>query len=199
MQGYSLPMDARHEHILVQQVLAGNAAEFEKIVAAHAPKIIRLAYRLTGNRDEAEDLAQEAFLRLYRALPKFRGDSTLGTWLYRTVTRLAIDHLRREKLRRAVFFFSRENEDDPVDYAADPAASPRDQLLAAERRRRLRQALGQLSARQRAVFVLRHDEGLPLKEIAAMLGLSEGTVKIHLHRAVNLLRSQLQDLAEAGR
>lgn len=192
-------MDARHEHILVQQVLAGHAAEFEKIVAAHAPKIIRLAYRLTGNHDEAEDLAQEAFLRLYRALPKFRGDSTLGTWLYRTVTRLAIDHLRREKLRRAVFFFSREGEDDPVDYAADPAASPRDELLAAERRHRLRQALGQLSARQRAVFVLRHDEGLPLKEIAAMLGLSEGTVKIHLHRAVNLLRSQLQDLAEAGR
>lgn len=60
-------MDARHEHILVQQVLAGHAAEFEKIVTSHAPKIIRLAYRLTGNRDEAEDLAQEAFLRLYRA------------------------------------------------------------------------------------------------------------------------------------
>jgi RNA polymerase sigma-70 factor, ECF subfamily len=189
-------MDARTEYILVQQVMAGNTADFEKIVTAYSPKIIRLAYRLVGNREEAEDLAQEAFLRLYRALPGFRGDSSIGTWLYRTVSRLAIDFLRRERIRRKIFFFRRHEEEDPGENVADPGASPRERLLAAERRRHLRQALEQLSPQQRAVFILRHDEELPLREIAELLGLQEGTVKSHLHRAVNILRRELQGLSE---
>ena len=189
-------MDARTEYILVQQVVAGNTADFEKIVATYSPKIIRLAYRLVGNREEAEDLAQEAFLRLYRALPSFRGDSTLGTWLYRAVSRLAIDFLRRESIRRKIFFFRRYEEEDPGESVADSGASPRDTLLAAERQRRLQQALLQLSPQQRTVFVLRHDEELPLKEIAALLDLREGTVKTHLHRAVTMLRRELKDLSE---
>jgi RNA polymerase sigma-70 factor, ECF subfamily len=196
-QEYPLPMDIRTEKILVQQVISGDSSEFETIVAAHSQRVIRLAWRLVGSRDDAEDIAQDAFLRLYRALPEFRGECSVGTWLYQTVSRLAIDFLRRERLRRKIFWFRRQDEDeDPVENIADPAASPRQRLLASERRQRLRRALHQLSPRQRAVFVLRHDEGMPLKEIAGLLGMEEGTAKVHLHRAVAKLGKELADLVE---
>ncbi len=182
---------------LLELLRAGHPGAFEQLVASQASRLINLAYRLVGNRAEAEEIAQEGFLRLHRSLHRFRGECSLSSYLYRIVTRLAIDHLRRERLRRKVFFFRRQNEDlDPVEMAADAAASPRDRLQAQETGRRLQVALGGLSARQRTVFVLRHQEGMALKEIAETLGLEEGTVKVHLHRAVKALRVALEDLRE---
>ncbi len=182
---------------LLELLRAGHPGAFEQLVASQASRLINLAYRLVGNRAEAEEIAQEGFLRLHRSLHRFRGECSLASYLYRIVTRLAIDHLRRERLRRKVFFFRRQNEDlDPVEMAADDAASPRDRLQARETGRRLQVALGGLSARQRTVFVLRHQEGMALKEIAETLGLEEGTVKVHLHRAVKALRVALEDLRE---
>jgi RNA polymerase sigma-70 factor, ECF subfamily len=195
--GYPLRMDARTEQILLGQARSGDAAGFEKLVLAHSSRVINLAFRLVGNREEAEDIAQEAFLRLHRGLSSFRGESSLATWLYRTVSRLAIDHLRREQLRRKVFFFRRDNEEaDPTETFPDPAASPRDQLLAREAGARLARAMNRLSPRQRAVFILRHEEDLPLKKIARLLGMKEGTVKAHLHRAVSVLRKEFKDLQQ---
>ncbi len=187
----------RSDKILLDQLRAGHPGAFEQLVAKQASRLINLAYRLVGNRAEAEEIAQEGFLRLHRSLDSFRGDCSLSSYLYRIVSRLAIDHLRREKLRRKLFFFRRQEDDvDPVDMAADTGASPRDNLQSKETGKRLLAALDLLSARQRAVFVLRHQEGLPLKEIAATLGLEEGTVKTHLHRAVRALRTELKDLQE---
>jgi len=187
----------RREQILLEQLRAGLPGAFEQLVESQAARLINLAYRLVGNRAEAEEIAQEGFLRLHRSLDRFRGDCSLSSYLYRIVSRLAIDHLRREKLRRKLFFFRRhEDEVDPLEVTADPGASPRDELQAKETGQRLLAALDGLSARQRAVFVLRHQEGLPLKEIAAMLKLEEGTVKAHLYRAVRALRAELEDLQE---
>lgn len=190
-------MDNRNEMILVQQAAAGDDRAFNEIVALNSQRVIQLAWRLVGNQADAEDLAQEAFVRLHRSLHDFRGEAGLATWLYRTVSRLAIDFLRRERLRRKLFWFSRqEDEEDPRDLVASTVPSPAQQLLAAERRQQLQRALRQLSPRQRTVFVLRNDEGLPLKEIAEMLGLEEGTVKIHLHRAVKKLTDELAKVME---
>jgi len=198
-QGYSLHMDEITEKILLDQIREGNDTGFERLVLAHSARALSLAFRLVGDRSEAEDIAQEAFLRLHRALPSFRGDSRVSTWLYRTISRLAIDHLRKEKRRKQFFFFRTDDDEDSVDpieaaAAADP--SPRDVLLAREAQSRLNRVLKTLSPRQRAVFILRHQEELSLKEIAAMLELEEGTVKAHLHRAVTILRKELQDLQE---
>lgn len=188
-------MDGQTEKILLTQIREGDPAGFEQLVLAHTAKTVNLAYRLVGNREEAEDIAQEAFLRLHRALPSFRGESSISTWLYRTVSRLAIDHLRREQIKRKLFFFRHANDEaDPMEMVPDPAASPQDQVVAAESGRRLAQALKLLSPRQRAVFTLRHQEEMTLKEIASVLELEEGTVKAHLHRAVHLLRKELKDL-----
>ena len=196
---YARRMDGQTEKILLEQIREGNAESFESLVRLLSPRALRLAIRLTGNRAEAEEIAQEAFLRFYTGIHSFRGESSVGTWLYQTVTRLAIDHLRRERLRRRIFFFRRDEEsEDPAEIIADPAPSPADRVLAEETRQRLSRALGKLPPRQRAVFVLRHQEELTLKEIADLLGLEEGTVKAHLHRAVVRLRKELTDGKEAA-
>jgi RNA polymerase sigma-70 factor (ECF subfamily) len=185
------------EQALLERIRNGDNSVFEQLVKQHTAKIIGLAWRLVGNREEAEDLAQEAFLRLHRSLPDFRGDSRISTWLYRTTTRLAIDHLRRERIKRKLFFF-RQNNDAPdlVDLASDARNDPGRELLAQEAMKSLRRSLGKLSSRQQVIFTLRHYEGLALKEIAEHLGLETGTVKVHLHRAVTQLRRDLADYRE---
>jgi len=194
---YARDMDKVQERILLEQIRSGDEAGFEILVKQHADRVTGLAWRLLGHRQEAEDIAQEAFLRLHRALPEFRGDSRVSTWLYRTVTRLAIDFMRRERLKRRLFFSRRDEDDfDPVDLASDPRDNPERDLNGKQAVRRLRQALGRLSPRQRAIFTLRHYEGMSLREIAELLDIEEGTVKTHLHRAVTALRSELTEFQE---
>ena len=194
---YAQTMDAAQEQILLERIRSGDEAGFEILVRQHAERVTRLAWRLLGRREDAEDLAQEAFLRLHRALPKFRGDSLISTWLYRTVTRLAIDQMRRDRLRQRLFFSRRHTEDpDPVELASDPRANPARDLRTHQAMQQLQSALADLSPRQRAIFTLRHYEGLPIKEIASLLDLGEGTVKSHLHRAVTSLRKELSDFHE---
>ncbi len=192
--GYPREMDASEERVLLERIRNGDETGFEHIVKEHTGKVIGLAWLLVGNHTEAEDLAQEAFLRLHRSLPGFRGDSLISTWLYRTTTRLAIDYLRRERIKRKLFFFRQDNEGfDPVEQASDPLSNPGREYQSHEAMLSLRKSLNKLSPRQQVVFTLRHYEGLTLKEIAEHLGLETGTVKAHLHRAVKQLR---QDLAE---
>lgn len=194
-----LTMQPQSETILLELARNGQERAFSQLVDTHSEKVLGLALRLTGQREVAEEIAQEAFLRLFKSLESFRGDSRLGTWLYRTVTRLAIDHLRREKIKRRIFFLrNKETEQcDPLERVADTSASPHDILQARETARQIQGVIDQLPARQKAIFVLRHQEELPLKEIAAMLSLELGTVKAHLHRAVNRLRREFPNEKES--
>lgn len=195
--GYSQNMTGAEEQLLLESIRNGDDRGFEKLVKEHTGKVISLAWRLVGNREEAEDLAQEAFLRLHRSLPSFRGDSRVSTWLYRTTTRLAIDHLRRERLKRKLFFFRPDNEAvDPVELASNPLDDPGREYQGQEAMQSLRKSLAKLSPRQQVIFTLRHYEGLPLKEIAEHLELETGTVKAHLHRAVSQLREDLAEYRE---
>ena len=187
------------EQRLVTSILAGDERSFAQLVQQQSGPVLSLAWRLVGNREDAEDLVQEAFLRLYRALPNFRGDSKISTWLYRTTTHLAIDHLRRERLKRKLFFFrSRETDPDPVDVAPAPLANPAREVQDRQAMQALQRGLEKLSARQQVIFTLRHYEGMPLKEIAQHLGLETGTVKSHLHRAVSVLRRELAEHQEVA-
>ena len=185
------------EKALLERIRRGDESGFEEIVREHTGKLVGLAWRLVGSREDAEELAQEAFLRLHRSLPEFRGDSLIGTWLYRTTTRLAIDFLRRERIKRKVFFFRQDNDSpDPVELASDSRQTPGEIFQTQEAMRSLRKNLQNLSSRQQVVFMLRHYEGLALKEIAEHLGLETGTVKAHLHRAVTQLRKDLVEFRE---
>lgn len=188
-------MDDRAEKILLEQIRNGDNTSFEQLVSAHSARLIRTVWRMVGNREDAEDLVQETFVRLYKNIDKFRGDSSLSTWLYKILSRLAIDHLRRQKLKQKIFFFrNSELDPDPLEQAADPGADPGELYLAGEAGRKLTKAMDKLSIRQRTVFTLRHHEGMPLREIASVLDLEEGTVKVHLHRAVHFLRKELKEL-----
>jgi RNA polymerase sigma-70 factor (ECF subfamily) len=194
MDTLSFAMLPETEKIFLDQARNGEERAFAQLVEAHSDRVIALAWRLVGHRQEAEEVAQEAFLRLYQSLATFRGESSIATWLYRTVSRLAIDHLRRERLKRKLFFF-RGNEaleqPDPLETTPDASSpSPLDRLLAKELAGRMQQVLNQLPPQQKAVFVLRHLEERSLREIAEILGLEEGTVKTHLHRAVGRFRKE---------
>lgn len=192
VSSYPQGMVDSQELALLERIRNGDHSGFELLVKEHTGKVIGLAWRLVGNRQEAEDLAQEAFLRLHRSLPGFRGESRISTWLYRTTTRLAIDYLRRERIRRKLFFFRQDNDaPDPVELARDPGSDPGRDLESQEAMQSLRKSLRKLSSRQQVIFTLRHYEGMPLKEIAEHLGLQTGTVKAHLHRAVTQLRLDL--------
>ncbi|PLY03715.1 MAG: RNA polymerase sigma factor [Desulfuromonas sp.] len=190
-------MNRSLEDHLLQRAREGDESSFEQLVTSHAPRLLALARRLVGTPDQAEDIVQEAFLRLHRNLATFRGESSIGTWLYRTVTHVAIDHLRREKIRQRLFFFRSNNDSpDPLDLSYDSRPDPDQMLVAHELSTVMNRALKNLSARQRTIFVLRHHEGLAIKEIAATLKLEEGTVKAHLHRAMTALRQTLREYRE---
>ena len=178
------------EEALVQEppaVALELEQRFHVFVASHRERARRLAWRLVGGDDAAaEDVIQEAFIKAYRALGQFRAEASLATWFYRIVVRQAHNYCRWRTVRET---WSALWHGGPQPAAAPASGDP---LL----RRRIAKALAQLSRSQKEVFVLVHMEGFSVREAAALMEKPEGTVKSHLHRALQALRSELADLAE---
>ena len=161
------------------------ARDFDAFVAAHRERALRLAWRLArGDSGAAEDIAQEAFVRAHRALDRFREEASLSTWFYRILVNEAHRHRRRHWLRQ------RLAGDMPADPPDPRPAAAGDPLL----RARVAKALGRLPRGQREAFVLVHLEGFTVREAALVTGRAMGTIKSHLHRALQALRQQLVDL-----
>ena len=174
------------------QVIAGESAvevdrerAFTAFVSAHRDRAIGVAWRLLGGDGAAaEDVAQEAFARAYRALGSFRGESSLPTWFYRILVNEAQRHRRWRWVRER---FGGEMPEDPPDPSPPAAGDP-------ALRARVAHAVMALPRGQREAFVLVHLEGLTLREAAEATGRATGTLKSHLHRALRALREQLADL-----
>ena len=155
---------------------------------------------MTGNSEDAQDLVQDAFLKAYRGLGGFKGESSFYTWFFRVLSNICLDHLRKGTFLKKVFFIptvSDEDDDEAgqLEQAPDPNTSwsrPDDRLHQKELREALSRAFKSLPDRQRAVFLLKNNEGMKISEIAAVLGISEGAVKSHLVRAVTSLRKQMK-------
>ena len=184
--------------ILVRDAQQGNTAAFEELVRQYDRAVLRLALRLTGSQEEAQDIYQEAFLRAYKNLRRFRFECSFYTWLYRIVANLCLDHLRAKQLRdrHVTTRVSPEGEEqDPLEGVADEraTASPERAALGGELRKHIMRALERLSPRERVVFELKHYHGLRLRTVASMLDTTEGTIKNTLFRATHKLR---MDLAE---
>lgn len=178
---------------LVARAKQGDQDAFAQLVEANQNKIYTLAVRMTGNPEDGADMAQEAFLKAWRSLPSFQGDSSFSTWLYRLTSNLCIDFLRREKRQKiAAPSVSLDDEDStvPMD-VPDHRFSPEDELERKELRSAVGQALLKLSDEHRQVLVLRELDGLSYSEIANHLGLEEGTVKSRIARARLSLRNIL--------
>lgn len=174
---------------LMRRAQKGEVAAFEQIVTAYERKVFALALRSTGSEADAADLTQEAFLRAWRSLGKFRGDSSVSTWLYRITMNLCIDFSRKKSFQ-AVPLADEEGSELPLPDQRT-AHSPEAALDTKELSRELNAALGLLSEEHRQIVVLRDVSGLTYQEIAKLLALEEGTVKSRLARARKNLRAIL--------
>lgn len=158
--------------------------------------VYRVAFQFAGNHYDAEDIAQDVFIKVYRSLDRFRQEAQLTSWLYRIVMNACIDH-RRRLASGGVAPFGEEAEARLLN-TPEGAPSPEAWAYAGELGQVLEAAINRLPQGQRIVFVMRHHQGLKLVEIAAALGLAEGTVKRQLHAAVRRLRDALTDANIAG-
>jgi RNA polymerase sigma-70 factor (ECF subfamily) len=182
------------------QVLAGDQDSFRVLVEKHSRAIFRLAFRMTGNEHDAEDIVQDTFLRAYRALHKFEARASFGTWLHRVAINCTLDHLRRVRRREeelCLEVIPREEESEPL--ASLPSASPTPErlLLSVELKKKIEGAMAKLSDRERAAFVMRHFEGCSIEQIGRALGLRESAAKNAVFRAVEKLREALQPMVNS--
>jgi RNA polymerase sigma-70 factor (ECF subfamily) len=176
---------------------APELADFEAVVRLYRPGIFRFILASLRDRDAAETLAQECFLRAYRARQQFRGEASVKTWLMRIAVNLVRDHLSNVRLK-----FWRRAQRSSVDpsmaagWLADRRSSPEDAAHAKEQVAAIWSAVEKLPEGQRTVFLLRFVEDMDILEIAAATGLKEGTVKIHLFRALRTVRAQIARTGE---
>lgn len=175
-----------------QAVTAPNAAEFAEVAGRYRSQIFRFLLASLRDPDEAETLTQDCLLKAYRNWASFRGDSTVMTWLLRIAINLQKDHWRSRRMQ--FWKLTKVNAVDTADastWLPSLESSPEQQMVARDQVRLVWQAVKGLSERQRTIFMLRHVEEMDIREIAGVIGLSEGTVKAHLSRAMGKVRSEL--------
>lgn len=180
---------------LVASARQGDRRAFEELVDRHERRAYHIAFDFTRNREDAKDLSQEAFLKAFTNLKNFDGRSSFYTWFYRIIVNLCLDYKRRQKRAPADTFDERvENQVEPS-HEPEKTRPPDQDIMARQISRAVGEALETLPARQRTAFVLKNHQGLSIKEIAELMETAEGTVKVHLHRAVTALRERLAEFA----
>jgi RNA polymerase sigma-70 factor (ECF subfamily) len=184
---------------LIREAQGGSRAAFDALVRQYEHQVLRLALHLTGSEHDAEDIYQEAFLKAYRYIGNFRFECSFYTWIYRIVTNLCLDQLRRRKTRREDHAVVVDRTGDEIDLLASVSdersfsnpARELDRKLLGEK---IQAALGKLTPRERMVFELKHYQGLRLRTIGEMLSTTEETAKNTLFRATKKLRIHLAEL-----
>ncbi len=172
------------DEVLIERWKAGESRAATEIVRRHADALARFATS-AGEREEIEELVQDTFVRAFSSLDSFRGESSLRTWLFTIERRLMLDRRRAEKRERNVISL------DGLDAATDYDAL--DKVVASETARRVRRAMKSLSPMQRDVFTMRVEQGLAYKEIATILGTTEGAARVHYHNAIGAVKELLNE------
>ncbi len=176
----------------IEQARAGSSDAFRTLVERHSRAVFRLAYRMTGNEQDAEDTVQETFLRAYKQLARFDGRAKFSTWLMAIASNYALDLLRARRRRGEL-----SEEDGVRPLLNRPASDPSPERVAqgAQIRERLRSALKDLSDAERTAFIMRHFEGVSIDEISRVLGSSSGSTRQSVFRAVQKIRLALEPVA----
>jgi len=184
----------QEEHELILQAQGGNVIAFERLVQTYDRQVLSLALSMMHNEEDAKDIYQEVFIRVYRALPKFRMDSKFSTWLHRIVTNVCLTQRSRKK-RHEHTSLDQENEGSrPLTETLAGRSSTDSKTMNTEIKIRVKEAMHALSPQQKLVFTMRHFEGHKLREIAERMNCAEGTVKKYLFTATARLREQLKEV-----
>ena len=185
------------EQSLIRAAQRGDGAAFEQLVRSYDANVLRMAYNLLHSEEDARDVYQEAFLRVYRKLPDFRFDCAFSTWLYRIVANLCLDQIRKRKVRKEEpsSLETPDGEVDRLQFIPERRADvdPQRQLMSTEVNNRIQEVLGQLTPRERLVFEMRHYQGMRLRAIGESLGVTEEAAKNCLFRATQKMRAALGD------
>ena len=194
---------ADSDALAVERTLAGERDAFRVLVERHSHNVFRLAYRMTGNQHDAEEVVQEAFLRAYQKLGQFAARSNFGTWVYRIAANYAIDRMRqrqKEDARRQSPSAEDQDgmENDPMNRVADEAPTPERLTQSLELRKQMEHALAALSHAERTAFVMRHWEGCGIEEIAEVLKSNSSAAKNTVFSAVQKSRRSLQPFVGRG-
>jgi RNA polymerase sigma-70 factor (ECF subfamily) len=182
-------MSAADEQQLIAQIKEGHDGAFRLLVQRHMKQAYNVAFGFVSDHDDAEDVAQEAFVRVYQSIGSFRGDAVFSTWLYKIVMNLSLNKIRQRKSRA-------HREVELTDRVIE--ATPDQGHLEHETRFRLERALHELPTLQRATVILRHINGLSTKQVSGILACSEGTVKTHLFRGLKRMRAVLAEEGHEG-
>ena len=180
-------MDSPSDGELVQEVRSGSRRAFTELMRRHQRRVYWTARRLVGNHDDAEDVAQEAFVKAYLSLGDFRGDSSFFTWLYRIAVNLSLNALRKRQLITYV------RESELMRRVIPGGHDPEEETQHRETESRLQQAVERLPEKQKAVFVLRFYDELPYEEIALLLRTSVGGLKANYHHALRKVQEMMRD------
>ena len=188
----SLPPECYNDTELIERFQQGDTAAFDTLFTRYQKRTYRLVQRFISNREDALDLTQDAFIRAYQGLGDFKSQCQFYSWLYRITVNLCIDFLRKKSRSEVLLYDSDESGELPMANIPDPRAeSPAKAVENKELRTHIRKAVRRLPPKQRQIFILRHWDGLSLKDIAAVVGRSDGTVKAHLLHAHRNLRKHL--------
>ena len=181
------------DEALALALQGGFEPAFDELVRRHQQRVYAVAYRVTFNREDALDIAQDTFIKAYRKIESWKPTGSFQSWLLRLTSNQAIDHLRRSKRYGMRSAGDAARVESHAELPAPVSAETDRAVRVIEIEERIQAALSVLSPSQRTVFVLRHYEGMKLVEIAPVLGCSVGSVKVHLFRAMRKLREELKD------
>jgi len=185
------------DSVAVAQARAGDSNAFRVLVERHSRNLFRLAYRMTGHQEDAEDVVQETFLRAYRQLSKFDDRAGFGTWLYRIAANCSLDLIRARKRRNERQEAAEEDSPGLIQSLPDAAPTPDRLALSGEVERKVASVMNELSEMERSAFVLRHYEGMCIEDISRTLGVQPNAAKHSVFRAVQKLRRALEPLVSS--
>lgn len=184
----------RSDQDLVRESRLGNVEAFRELFDRYHRQILAVAVGMTGNAEDARDVAQETFLRAYRNLRSFQGESSFYTWLYRIAVNAGIDLKRRQARRQELPWLERENGSEVVEPAAPESVNPESVLGRKEIGERIFQVIDELTPEHKAAIILREVDGLSYEEISRVMQCAKGTVMSRLHYARKRLQEKLRDL-----
>ena len=184
---------------LVARARTGDTDAFRVLVERHSRALFRLAYRMTGNQQDAEDVVQDSFLRAYKQLERFDERASFGTWLYRIAVNCSLDLVRSRKRRNELMTPEDSEMDDPIVGLPSLDPTPDRVAMSGQVRDRVADAMTELSASERTAFVLRHFEGMCIEDVSRVLGCQPGAAKHSVFRAVQKLRRALEPLVSTAR